>query len=119
MSTVAYRWILAQRMLLTDLDQGVAPSAPTKLWTDSQILLDGTHCERLRKDSRWVASRYAMMRFGEAMGIIDPQKTAAEDNRGDSFTKPEAGALFAKHRRLLLGLDFQVEFDSDGEEEEM
>jgi len=117
MGTTAYRWILAQRMLLTDLDLGVAPTAPTTLWTDSQILLDGTHCERLSKDSRWVASRYAMMRFGEAMGIISPQKTAAEDNRGDPFTKPEAGAMFAKHRRMLLGLDYQVEFDEEDSEE--
>jgi len=77
-----------------DTDQGVSPTAPTTLWTDSQILPDGTHCERLRKDSRWLASRYATMRSGEAMGITNTQKTAADDNRGDPFTKPEAGALF-------------------------
>jgi len=61
-----------------------------------------------------VALRHDALR--RSQGHHHPQKTDAEDNRGDPFTKPEAGALFAKHRRLLLGLDYQAEFDSDEEE---
>ena len=91
-------------MLLTDLDLGVGPLDPTTLWTDSQILLDGTHCERLSKSSRWLATRYAMIRFGIASGAIKPMKVSAEDNLADLLTKPLTGARFERLRAAVLGL---------------
>ena len=107
-ATLAYRWTLSLRMLLADLGLGVALARPTLMWTDSQILLDGTNCERLGKSSRWLSSRYAMMRFGEACGAIAPTKLAAEENVGNAMTKPETGSLFVAHRALLLGLAHAV-----------
>jgi len=111
-ATLAYRWTLSLRMLLADLDLGVALARPTLMWTDSQILLDGTNCERLGKSSRWLSSRYAMMRFGEACGAIAPTKLAAEENVSNAMTKPEVSSLFVAHRALLLGLALAVGGDT-------
>ena len=104
LASLACRWTLALRMLLTDLDLGVGPLGPTTLWTDSQILLDGTHCEKLSKSSRWLATRYAMIRFGIACGAIKPTKCPAEDNLSDILTKAITGARFEKLRAAVLGL---------------
>ena len=57
-----------------DLDIGIAPTRPTALFTDVQAMIDGTECERLKKSSRWMASKYAMIRWGLACGTIDLRK---------------------------------------------
>ena len=62
MGSLAYKYILVLRTLQVDLDIGVAPTRPTVLFTDAQAMIDGTGCERLKKSSRWMASRYAMIR---------------------------------------------------------
>jgi hypothetical protein len=79
-ATLACYWTLSLRMLLAHLDLGVASVRPTLVWTDSQTLLDGANCERLGESSRWLSSRYAMMRVGEACGAVAPMKLAAEEN---------------------------------------
>ena len=104
MTTLAYRWTLSLRMLLADLEIGAELVDPTIIWTDSQILLDGTRCERLGKSSRWLAARYAMIRFGIQCGAITARKREGAENVSDIVTKPLAGALFAKHRATILGL---------------
>ena len=104
MASLAYRWTLALRMLLADLDVGAEQTQPTLLLTDSQILLDGTNCERLGKSSRWLAARYAMIRFGIACRAIAPRKCAAADNVADIVTKPLGGPAYARHRATILGL---------------
>ena len=71
MSTLALKYIVAMRKLQRDLDVGVAPLDPTPLFTDAQAMIDGTGCERLSKSSRWMASRYAMIRWGLACGTIN------------------------------------------------
>jgi len=108
MATLAYRWTLSLRMLLADLGLGAPAVGPTTLWTDSQILLDGTRCERLGKSSRWLAARYAMMRFGVACGIIAPSKCPAADNVSDIVTKPLTGEALVRHRATILGLAHAV-----------
>ena len=124
MASLAYRWALSLRMLLADLELGAHIVDPTVIWTDSQILLDGTRCERLGKSSRWLAARYAMIRFGIACGAIIPRKRAASDNVADLVTKALGGAAFARHRATILGLAHAISptwaatwgFDEEGPE---
>jgi len=108
MATVAYRWSLSLRMLLADLGLDAELVEPTILWTDSQILLDGTRCERLGKSSRWLAARYAMIRFGIMCGAITACKRDAADNVSDIVTKPLTVATFAKHRATIQGLVYAI-----------
>ena len=108
MASLAYRWTLALRMLVADLDVGVGQDDPTPLWTDFQILLDGTNCERLGKSSRWLAARYAMIRFGIACRAIFPRKCPAAENVADIVTKPLAGVAYARHRATILGLSHAI-----------
>jgi hypothetical protein len=86
-----------------DLALAVGPTEPTVLYTDAQALIDGTGCERLQKSSRWMASRYAMVRWGLRCGTIDLRKVAAADNCADIVTKCLTGPQFFKHRDTILG----------------
>ena len=104
MATSCYKYVLALRMLLLDLRMHADPMGPTPLFTDSQILLDGSNCEKLAKSSRWLSSRYAMIRHGRACGLIDPIKVKSEDNVADIVTKPLTGEAFIRHRATILGL---------------
>ena len=103
MATTCYKYVAALRMLLLDMRVGAEQMDPTPMYTDSQILLNGTDCERLVKSSRWLASRYAMIRYGKACGVINPIKVPGEDNVADIVTKALTGQVFRKHRATLLG----------------
>ena len=103
MATLAYKYTMALRMLLYDLDLGSRRMRPTRFYTDAQIILDGTDCERLVKSSRWLASRYAMIRHGRATGVIEPVKIDGEDNVADIVTKALTGKTYLKHRATMLG----------------
>jgi hypothetical protein len=102
-ATLAYKYTLAARFLLTELDVGVAPSRPTAFYLDAQAVLDGTTCERLSKGSRWMAMRYAMLRWGIMCGTIDPHKRPSASNPSDGLTKCLVGPSFIAARALLLG----------------
>ena len=104
MGTLAYKYILALRTLQMDLDVGVAPTSPTLLFSDAQAIIDGTGCERLKKSSRWMATRYAMIRWGLACKTIRLMKVPAADNVADIVTKCLTGAAFIRHRATILGL---------------
>ena len=104
MATLAYKYTLAARFLLTELDVGVAPSRPTTFYLDAQAVLDGTTCERLSKGSRWMAMRYAMLRWGIMCGTIDPHKRPSASNPSDGLTKCLVGPSFIAARALLLGI---------------
>ena len=67
-------------------------------------MIDGTGCERLKKSSRWMATRYAMIRWGLACKTIRLMKVAAVDNVADIVTKCLTGAPFIRHRSTILGL---------------
>ena len=107
MGTLAYKYILALRTLQLDLDVGVAPTLPTPLYSDAQAMIDGTGCERLKKSSRWMASRYAMIRWGLACQTIELKKVPAADNCADIVTKCLTGEAFYRHRRTILGLELE------------
>ena len=113
MVTAAYKRILGIRTLLVDLGLGVGPVGPTPLYTDSKSVADGQACERIDKNSRWMATRYAMVRWGIECGTIDLRLIAGRDNCADIFTKALVGVLFFKHRRTVLGMAPLLE----GEEE--
>ena len=104
MATLAYKFTLAARFLLAELDVGVSPSRPTTFYLDAKAVLDGTSCERLAKKSRWMAMRYAMLRWGIMCGTIDPRKRPSAHNPSDGLTKCLVGTPFANARARLLGL---------------
>ena len=74
------------------------------LYLDAQAVLDGTNCERLVKSSRWLAMRYAMLRWGIACGTISPRKLLTAMNPADGLTKCLTGKPFENARARLLGL---------------
>ena len=106
MGTLALKYIVGLRTIQRDLAVVVGPTVPTVLFTDAQAcdkaLIDGTGCERLQKSSRWMASRYAMIRWGLRCGTIDLQKVPAAHNCADIVTKCLTGAAFEKHRATIL-----------------
>ncbi len=67
-------------------------------------MIDGTSCERLAKKSRWMAMRYAMVRWGIMCGTIDPRKRPSASNPPDGLTKCLVGDPFVLARARLLGL---------------
>jgi hypothetical protein len=103
MATLAYKYLLAAHLLLAELRVGVTPSGPTPFYLDAQAVLDGTSCERLAKKSRWMAMRYAMLRWGIACGTIDPRKLPSSRNPSDGLTKCLVGSAFRNARARLLG----------------
>jgi hypothetical protein len=98
----------AARFLLTELDVGCAPSMPTPFYLDAQAVLDGTSCKRLAKGSRWMAMRYAMLRWGGNCGTIEARKRPSAQNPSDGLTKCLTGAAFTRARARLLGLPVPV-----------
>ena len=103
-ATIAYKYVVAARLLLTELAVGVSPARPTPFYLDAQAVLDGTTCERLAKKSRWMAMRYAMLRWGIACGSIVPLKRPSSRNPADALTKCLTGPPFLNARARLLGL---------------
>jgi hypothetical protein len=104
LATLAYKYVIAARFLQAELDVGAAPQEPTALYLDAQAVLDGTNCERLVKSSRWLAMRYAMLRWGIACGTIAPRKLLTAMNPADGLTKCLTGKAFENARARLLGL---------------
>ena len=105
MIVAAYKRILGLRTLLADLNLGLEPVGPTPLYTDSKSVADGQACERIDKNSRWMASRYAMVRWGIECGTVELLLEKGTGNCADIFTKALTGEVFVRHRAVVLGLD--------------
>jgi len=90
MATLAYKYTLAARFLLAELDVGVAPSCATPFYFGAQAALEGATCERLAKKSRWMAMRYAMLRWGIMCGTIEP--ASAPRPRAHPAASPNASS---------------------------
>jgi hypothetical protein len=103
MATLAYKYLLSALFLLAELRVGVTPTGPTPFYLDAQAVLDGTTCERLAKKSRWMAMRYAMLRWGIACRTIHPRKLPSSRNPSDGLTKCLVGRAFENARARLLG----------------
>ncbi len=74
-------------------------------YADSKSVADGQACERIDKNSRWMATRYAMVRWGIECGTVDLRLVSGEDNCADIFTKTLVGEAFERHRRTVLALE--------------
>ena len=102
--THALKYVIAIRMLQTELGLGVAPTEPTTFYTDALAVVNGTALERLTRTSRWQAARYAMMRWGIETRSITLTKKDGILMVADILTKPLVGARFATLRAAIMGL---------------
>ena len=69
-TSMAFKHTVAIRTLQSELELGVGPTVPTVLITDAQAATDGSHMERLTGKTRWLAAKYAMIRWGVACRAI-------------------------------------------------
>ena len=106
--TRALKYTVAARTLLKDLDLGIAPSAPTTIYTDATAVLRGQHGDYMAKSSRWLATRHAMIRWATRCNTARLAKLASADNCGDIMTKCLTGETFRRHRATVLGLTAAV-----------
>ena len=104
MVVVAYKCILALRTLLKDMSCGMDQTNPTPLYTDSRSVEQGAACEKVKSSSRWMATRYAMVRWGVACLTIILLAIASCDNPADMMTKCVPKDAFFRHRAVLLGM---------------
>ncbi len=91
------------RIYLRELGQGHLVEESTQVHTDAQVVLDGTRCRRVSHASKWMCTRYAMVRQAEENGTAVPTKCALELNDADIFTKPLTGASFARAQASTMG----------------
>ena len=115
----ALKYTIAMRTIQRDLAIGIAPTAPTNLYTDAASVVSGRAGERMAKSSRWLAVRYAMVRWAEKCRTIRMGKTTSEGNCGDIMTKCLVGPAFVRHRATILGMGWpeaRSEVADDAEE---
>ena len=103
----AVKYNIGIRALLRDFDIGIAPTQPTNIYTDAEAVVSGRGGERMAKSSRWMAVRYAMLRWAETCLTARLSKTTSVGNCADIMTKCVTGALFFKHRATVLGLRWE------------
>jgi len=107
LATLALKDVLGINMLLSDLRQGGVPIPelkPVSFHLDATAVIDGVANEQIKRSSRWLSSRKAMLRAALQANVIIFSKVAAAENVADILTKTLVGAAFAKHRERLLGL---------------
>jgi len=105
----AAKYNIGLRAIMRDLDIGIAPTQPTNIYTDAEAVVSGRGGERMAKSSRWMAVRYAMIRWAEKCLTARLGKTTSVGNCADIMTKCLTGALFFRHRAMVLGLDWNAE----------
>ncbi len=103
-TTVALKYTIAIRTLQAELDLGVAPTEPTTLLTDAQAVTDGSSMERMNRATRFLAAKYAMIRWGIACRAIHLGQVSSEDQIADIVTKAIVGTRFYFLRARVLGL---------------
>ncbi len=81
------KYATAIRTIQRDLDVGIAPSAPTMVNTDAAAVVSGRGAERMAKSSRWLATRYAMIRWAERCNAVRLAHITSTDNCADIMTK--------------------------------
>ena len=104
MITRALKYTVAIRTTMRDLDLGIAPTQPTVIYTDAEAVVSGRGAERMAKSSRWLATRYAMIRWAERCKTARLAQIASRDNCADIMTKCLTGPGFYRHRAQVLGL---------------
>ena len=94
--------VIGARILLRELH--MPPDAPTTVFTDARVLIDGTNCRKVTNASKWVSTRFAMVRWAQQSKAITLTKIAGALNPSDIYTKPLTGAAFVTPRCTELGL---------------
>jgi hypothetical protein len=95
---------MAIRTFQSELDLDVAPTEPSSLYTDAQAVTDGSNMERMTRATRWLAAKYAMVRWGIACRAIALGQVSSEDIIADFVTKPLVGIRCYSLRARVLGL---------------
>ena len=104
MVTRAIKYTIAARTIQRDLDLGIAPTKPTDVYTDAQAVIQGKKGERMTKSTRWLGTRYAMIRWVEYCSIVRMGQVDTTGNCGDLMTKCVVGPTFFRHRARVLGM---------------
>jgi hypothetical protein len=99
----AAKAVIGVRIFLRELR--LPPLHPTPIYTDAKVVMDGSRCRRVSRESKWVATRYAMVRKAEADGAIVLVKHPTEELDADILTKPLTGAKFVLARARVMCLD--------------
>jgi hypothetical protein len=96
--------ILGMRIFLRELRQQHLVADPTPMYTGAQVVLDGMRCRRVSRESKWISTRYAMVRKAENDGAIEPRKCDTADNDANMLTKPVVGAEFPIAQARMMNL---------------
>ena len=90
------------------------PGQATDLFMDASVVLSGVSMDRVSRESRYLATRLAMLRQAVADGVITLRKIDTHVNLADIFTKPLVGAALKRLRALVLGLQGEAAGDGGG-----
>ena len=82
------------------------PGKATILFMDASAVLSGVAMDRVSRESRYLATRLAMLRQAVSDGVVAMRKIDTSVNPADIFTKPVVGAALHRLRALVLGLDW-------------
>jgi hypothetical protein len=103
MSSAAVKNILGNRMFLKELGQ--EQEGPSALYLDAQAVLNGAEMERVSREMRYQAARYAMLRDAQQAKTVELKKVPTADNLADIFTKPLVGPQFRHLRSMVMGIE--------------
>ena len=99
----ATKAIIGLRIYLREIQQPHLVAGPSPIFTDAQAVLDGTHCRRVSRESKWVCINLALIRQAEGDGAIIAVKCPTENNIADILTKPLSGPSFTRAQRMIQG----------------
>ena len=100
----ATKAVIGLRMLFRELKQPQLVLGATPLFSDASAALDGTHCRRVSRESKWVCINLALIRQALEDGVVTTVKCPSENNIADVLTKPLTGPTFTRAQRALQGL---------------
>jgi hypothetical protein len=98
------KYAVGIRTVQRDLGVGIDPAAPTRVFTDAAAVVSGRGADHMAKFSRWLATRYAMIRWAERCSAVCFAHISSRDNCADIITKCLTGDAFRRHRATVLGL---------------
>ena len=112
-ATLFLKELIGERVISAEL--GLLPRGEASiLFMDASAVLSGVAMGRVSRESRYLATRLAMLRQASADGVIDLRKIGTSDNAADIFTKPVVGAALRRLRALVLGNEVPPVVSSTG-----
>ena len=112
-ATLLLKELIGDRILAMELGL-LQPRQATDLFMDASVVLSGVSMDRVSRESRYLATRLAMLRQAVADGVITLRKIDTHVNLADIFTKPLVGAALKRLRALVLGLQGEAAGDGGG-----